>query len=929
MRRPAFATILPLLPLGLAVFVGAATAQDVSIPGRFYAGSAEPGEERSHGTGQSVRLRSVAAAAGLAKRAPELALSVLGSAEQPTPATAAVSRQPAQRVGRVRELAGDAMGAGEWATLPDGREVWRLAVRSPEAAELRIHFTDFAVGAGRVWIYSGNENEPAQEYTGAGLYGDGDFWTATVAAERVVIEYLPASGLREARVPFGIAALGHLWEAASAPGAGPEPLTALSPAPKAAPGLPSTLSAASQPQVAGCHLDVACFPEYRNPASAVARIIYEQGGGLWLCSASLVNTKSGNNDPLLLTASHCIDNELSARSIQANFFFQSGSCGGPLADMETVLGGNYLVSESFTGGDMSLVRLLGLPKSPVYFLGITTEEPKIGEETTGIHHPAGSYKRISFGPRVEDQTIAVSSGGGGLVVSPSDRYYQIDTQRGRIEGGSSGSPLLNGKNQVIGTLSSGPVLSPNPAEQEVLLCQTTDLEYQYGRVSKMWPGLEPFINDLRPGRLAVPKAGDKLAGRSVRFQWSPGTGVSEFRLLVGKTAGSSEYADLKLNKSAVDATVDGLPENGAQIFARLRSLVDGKWEDFDYQFLASSGPAPRPARLLAPAVNAQFEASRVQFQWDAGSNVSEYLLHVGSTPGGIEYAKRAAGRATSALVENLPGNGQTVYARLYSRIGGEWTYTETVHRAADSRTRTYLLRVANRLAYPVSVYVNERSVLSVRAGQTVEQAIPRGAGSGETLVEWKLVRPTHPVTGVPMGEALGSTLAKLVPAEELSFEITNEVAGQLYFTPVVSNSTAFSYYVEANTGLAARGQAGEVASRTGNLGLGYYKLLPLSTVRGYYGSYGYAGAYQATANLDMATEPGSGAVRIEFSARSPEAGLPGAPERCGGAPFSQNRVLARAASRLPRHLHRAVERSVGGPSANLPAEAYPHPPHSC
>lgn len=856
MRRPVFATLLPLLPLGLTVFLGVATAQEVSIPGRLFEGSGEAGKVGAKG----AAVRSLARAARLAKRAPELTLAALESSPAAAPQT--TTRQPARRIGRVRELAPDAVGAGEWATLPDGREVWRMAVRSPEAAELRIHFTDFAVGDGRVWIYTDNENEPAQQYSGKGLYGDGDFWTATVSSERVVIEYLPASGVREARVPFAIAAMGHLWEAASsAPAA--EPLTSFSPVPRTSVETPSTLSAASRPEIAGCHLDVACFPEYRNPASAVARIIYEASGGLWLCSGALVNTKSGNNDPLFLTASHCIDNELSARSIQANFFYQSSSCGGPLADTETVLGGNYLVSESFTMGDMSLVRLLGLPKSPVFFLGLTTEEPKIGAQTTGIHHPAGSYKRISFGPRVEDETVAVTAE-GGLVVSPSDRYYQIDTQRGRIEGGSSGSPLLNDKNQVIGTLSSGPVLSPNPAEHEVLLCQTTDLAYQYGRVSKMWPGLEPFINDLRPGRLALPKAGDKLGGRSVRFQWSPGTGVSEFRLLVGKTAGGSEYANLSLDKSAVNATVDGLPENGSQIFARLRSLVDGKWEDFDYQFLASSGPAPRPARLLAPAVNTQFESSRVQFQWDEGSNVSEYLLHVGATPGGIEFANRAAGRSTSTLVENLPGNGQTVYARLYSRIGSEWSYTETVHRASDSRTRTYNLRIANRLAYPVAIFVNERSVLSVRAGQTVEQQIPRTAGTGETLVEWKLVRPTHPVTGVPMGDAIGATLAKLVPADELSFEITNDVAGQLYFTPVISNPTAFTYYVEANTGLPGRGQAGEFAPRTNAAGLGYYRLLPLSTVRGYYGSYGYTGAYQSTANLDMAAEPGSGVVRIEF-----------------------------------------------------------------
>ena len=44
-------------------------------------------------------------------------------------------------------------------TLPDGHRVWRMAFRSPGAAGLRIHFSNFDVGKGSVWVYgkdSGN-----------------------------------------------------------------------------------------------------------------------------------------------------------------------------------------------------------------------------------------------------------------------------------------------------------------------------------------------------------------------------------------------------------------------------------------------------------------------------------------------------------------------------------------------------------------------------------------------------------------------------------------------------------------------------------------------------------------------------------------------------------------------------------------------------
>ena len=42
-------------------------------------------------------------------------------------------------------MAADAVQKGSWTALPDGRCVWRLSIRSPEAAEVRIHFSGFNV----------------------------------------------------------------------------------------------------------------------------------------------------------------------------------------------------------------------------------------------------------------------------------------------------------------------------------------------------------------------------------------------------------------------------------------------------------------------------------------------------------------------------------------------------------------------------------------------------------------------------------------------------------------------------------------------------------------------------------------------------------------------------------------------------------------
>ena len=281
---------------------GAGWTQDVSIDGRLHEGSAAAEKDSGERQARSQLAAPSRLVADL-EAAPEFGLP-------PLEAEALPLRQVrvARRVGRVRPLATDGIEKGAWTALPDGRFVWRLAIRSPEAAQLRIHFTGFKAGSGKVWIYSDHRDERVQEFSGQGLFGDGDFWTSTVSAERVTIEYLAENGLRQDEIPFQIAEIGHLWEPGSVVATQSARIdTRLSLAKAAAGTPPSGLSLAAVStgagrEIAGCHLDVACFPEFRSVATGVARILFADQGGVYSCSGALVNTKSGNGTPLFLTA---------------------------------------------------------------------------------------------------------------------------------------------------------------------------------------------------------------------------------------------------------------------------------------------------------------------------------------------------------------------------------------------------------------------------------------------------------------------------------------------------------------------------------------------------------------------------------------------------------------------------------------------------
>ncbi|MDE2927703.1 MAG: PPC domain-containing protein [Acidobacteriota bacterium] len=99
---------------------------------------------------------------------------------------------------------------GAWQSTSAG-PVWRLKVSSPSARAMRIHFQDFAVGAGRLWLHS-ESGQIVGPYSGSGQYGDGDFWSGIVFGDSLTIEYLPGEPAADEAVPFQIVAISHIWD---------------------------------------------------------------------------------------------------------------------------------------------------------------------------------------------------------------------------------------------------------------------------------------------------------------------------------------------------------------------------------------------------------------------------------------------------------------------------------------------------------------------------------------------------------------------------------------------------------------------------------------------------------------------------------------------------------------------------------------------
>jgi hypothetical protein len=189
-----------------------------------------------------------------------------------------------------------------------------------------------------------------------------------------------------------------------------------------------------------------------------------------------------------------------------------------------------------------------------------------------------------------------------------------------------------------------------------------------------------------------PAPGSNLTSSTVTFQWSPGTGVSEYWLSIGTTQGGSQLFGGSTG-TATSRTVSGIPIDGRTIYARIQSFKNGAWPASSATYgtggsatatptpaptsapTATPTPAPTPsdiAVITSPTPGSKLASSTVTFTWSAGTGVSEYWLSVGTTLNGSQLWGGSTGTMRSVTVSGLPTDGRTVYVRIQSSKNGAW-----------------------------------------------------------------------------------------------------------------------------------------------------------------------------------------------------------------------------------------------------------------
>jgi hypothetical protein len=139
----------------------------------------------------------------------------------------------------------------------------------------------------------------------------------------------------------------------------------------------------------------------------------------------------------------------------------------------------------------------------LFFAGWDANTVSLDTPVTGIHHPDGSHKRISFG--------AVNFNCPGGLPGPCSNFAGVSWRSGTTEPGSSGSGIWIGtatSPRFVGTLWGGGASCQYPNESDY-----------YGRFSITYPSLAPFLTTTAGGSCV-----SALSQISQQFPNSGGTG---------------------------------------------------------------------------------------------------------------------------------------------------------------------------------------------------------------------------------------------------------------------------------------------------------------------------------------------------------------------------------------------------------------------
>ncbi len=343
--------------------------------------------------------------------------------------------------------------SGTWNDLSDGGRIWRLGIRSKDALTLNLLLENFRLPKGAtLYLYNPSTKELRGAYTAANHTPTGALGTTILSGEELVVEYYEPQRVR-GQGTLTIAAVVHGYRLITA--------------------YPRQRLAKGLNDAGACNYDVNCplGNGWQDPINSVAMIVVNGGG---VCTGALVNNTSNDGTPYFLSANHCGTTGLNSWVFRFNWDSPVPSCAqttlsqAPTGPFNEVNGATLRASNA--GSDFSLMELNTIPSGAIYYAGWDRSTTP-ATQTTGIHHPRGDVKKIC---RDNDPAVAAAFGAASV-------WEVTDWDLGVTEPASSGSPLFNQNQLIVGQLYGGGAACTGVNDN--------GLDDNYGRFDVSWDGV--------------------------------------------------------------------------------------------------------------------------------------------------------------------------------------------------------------------------------------------------------------------------------------------------------------------------------------------------------------------------------------------------------------------------------------------------------
>lgn len=336
----------------------------------------------------------------------------------------------------------------------DGGVAWAKVVRAEGAGAIRLHVEDLSLprnAALYVYVPGGQAFGP---YTGSGPDFSGDFWTTAVFGAEVILQVRlsgPVSDADLRAVSFKVTEAGLITEKFA--GRLREDLPARRAIEKAE--TDAVWPCGNQ----NCLVDATCTNvAAANPAKlAVAKMEWVSGAFIFTCTGGLIADNNPTRDNFFLTANHCLSGNNTAKNVSFYWAYATASCDGtcPVNGGWPLVTTGATVAKTGKKADFTLLQLNTSPPAGSVLLGWTS-----APVATTNNAQLFRISNPQFGPQVYSQHN-VDTGAPTCQGWPrGERIYSRDVT-GAIDGGSSGSPVVNASSQVVGQLSGTCGFSPS------------------------------------------------------------------------------------------------------------------------------------------------------------------------------------------------------------------------------------------------------------------------------------------------------------------------------------------------------------------------------------------------------------------------------------------------------------------------------------